>query len=119
MDNGQFGFLRIENVQNTLNIDKEKLVTENFRLFSNSPNPFNSTTKINYQLLYQNYIRLNIFDTNGNAVIELVNEFQRAGIHSIPWKGINDQGLNLPSGIYYYQIQVGDHVDSNKMVLIT
>ena len=118
VDNGQFGFLRIENVQNALNIDKEKLVTENFRLFSNSPNPFNSTTKINYQLLYQNYIRLNIFDTNGNAVIELVNEFQRAGIHSIPWKGINDQGLNLPSGIYYYQIQVGDHIESNKMVLI-
>ena len=118
VDNGQFGFLRIENVQNALNIDKEKLVTENFRLFSNSPNPFNSTTKINYQLLYQNYIRLNIFDTNGNAVIELVNEFQRAGIHSIPWKGINDQGLNLPSGIYYYQIQVGNHIESNKMVLI-
>ena len=118
VDNGQFGFLRIENVQNALNIDKEKLVTENFRLFSNFPNPFNSSTKINYQLLYQNYIRLNIFDTNGNAVIELVNEFQRAGIHSIPWKGINDQGLNLPSGIYYYQIQVGDHIESNKMVLI-
>ena len=118
VDNGQFGFLRIENVQNTLNIDKEKLVTENFRLFSNFPNPFNSSTKINYHLLYNNYIRLNIFDTNGNAVIELVNEFQRAGIHSIPWNGINDKGLNLPSGIYYYQIQVGDHIVNNKMVLI-
>ena len=77
MDNGQFGFLRIENVQNALNIDNEKLVTENFRLFSNFPNPFNSSTKINYQLLNQNNIRLNIFDTNGNAVIELVNEFKK------------------------------------------
>ena len=118
VDNGQFGFLRIENVQNALNINNESLVTENFRLFSNFPNPFNSSTKINYQLLYQNNIRLNIFDTNGSAVIELVNELQKAGIHSITWKGTNDHGLNLPSGIYYYQIQVGDHVDSNKMVLI-
>jgi len=118
VDNGQFGFLRIENVQNALDIDNEKLVTEKFRLFSNFPNPFNSSTKINYQLLDQNYIRLNIFDTNGNAVIELVDEFQKAGIHSITWKGTNDRGLNLPSGIYYYQIQIGDHIKSNKMVLI-
>ena len=77
VDNGQFGFLRIINVQNALDIDNEKLVTGNFRLFSNFPNPFNSSTNINYQLLDQNHIRLNIFDTNGHAVIELVNEFQK------------------------------------------
>ena len=118
VDNGQFGFLRIINVQNVLDIHNEKLVTENFRLFSNFPNPFNSSTNINYQLLDQNHIILNIFDTNGQAVIELVNEFQETGIHLIPWKGTNDKGLNLPSGIYYYQIQVGDHLESNKMVLI-
>ena len=118
VDNGQFGFLRIENVQNALNIDNEKLVTEDFRLFSNFPNPFNSSTKINYQLLKKNYVRLNIFDTNGNTLIELVNEFQRAGVYSMLWRGSNKQGLTLPSGIYYYQIQVGDHLKSNKMVLI-
>ena len=107
-----------ENVQNALGIHNEELVTEDFRLFSNFPNPFNSSTNINYQILDQNHIRLNIFDTSGNAVIELVNEFQKAGIHSVPWKGTNEQGLNLPSGIYYCQIQVGDHLESNKMVLI-
>ena len=118
VDNGQFGFLRIENVQNALDIDNEKLVTEDFKLFSNFPNPFNSSTKINYQLLEKNYVRLNIFDTNGNALIELVNEFQRAGVYSMLWRGTNNQGLALPSGIYYYQIQVGDRLKSNKMVLI-
>ena len=118
VDNGQFGFLRIENVQNALDIDNEKLVTENFKLFSNFPNPFNSSTKINYQLLEKNYVRLNIFDTNGNALIELVNEFQRAGLYSMLWTGTNKQGLNLSSGIYYCQIQVGDHLKSSKMVLI-
>ena len=105
-------------MQNALDIDNEKLGTEDFKLFSNFPNPFNSSTKINYQLLEKDYVRLNIFDTNGNALIELVNKFQRAGVYSMLWRGTNKQGLTLPSGIYYYQIQVGDHLKSNKMVLI-
>ena len=39
VDNGQFGFLRIENVQNPLDIHNEKLVTENFCLLYTSPSP--------------------------------------------------------------------------------
>ena len=50
----KFGFLRIENVQNSLIIDNKKPVTDNFKLLSNFPNPFNSSTIIKYQLNDEN-----------------------------------------------------------------
>ena len=118
VDNGQFGFLRIENVQNSLIIDNKKPVTDDFKLLSNFPNPFNSSTIIKYQLNDKNYVRLNIFDVTGNAVFELVNKYQKEGTHSMVWRGINDRGMTLPSGIYFNHIQIGDYSISIKMLLI-
>ena len=118
VDNGQFGFLRIGNVQNSLIINNKKPVTDDFKLLSNFPNPFNSSTIIKYQLNDKNYVRLNIFDVTGNAVFELVNEYQKEGTHSMVWRGINDQGMTLPSGIYFNRIQIGDYSSSIKMLLI-
>ena len=68
--------------------------------------------------MIENYVRLNIFDAMGNAVIELVNEYQKEGTHSMVWRGINDRGMTLPSGIYFNHIQIGDYSISIKMLLI-
>ena len=68
--------------------------------------------------MIENYVRLNIFDAMGNAVIELVNEYQKEGTYSMVWRGINEQGITLPSGIYFNRIQIGDYSSSIKMLLI-
>ena len=70
------------------------------------------------KIKFSNYVRLNIFDVTGNAVFELVDKYQNEGTHSMVWRGINDQGMTLPSGIYFNRIQIGDYSSSIKMLLI-
>ena len=62
--------------------------------------------------------KIKYFDAMGNAVIELVNEYQKEGTYSMVWRGINEQGITLPSGIYFNRIQIGDYSSNIKMLLI-
>lgn len=58
-----------------------------FELLSNTPNPFNPTTKINFSLTSPSEIKLNLFDLSGREVAEIANGRWVAGTHSIQWDG--------------------------------
>lgn len=89
-------------------------VVSDFSLEQNCPNPFNPSTKINYELRVPNYISLNVYDVNGRLVKELVNEKQNAGNYSVDFSG-----EGLPSGVYYYSlIADGVVIDTKKAVLV-
>jgi hypothetical protein len=79
---------------------------EIFLLQQNYPNPFNPGTKISWQTL-------KVYDILGNEVATLVNEYKDAGYHEIEF---NAAGLS--SGVYFYRIQVGDFIETKKMVLL-
>jgi len=85
---------------------------KNFDLSQNFPNPFNPTTKINYQLPKNSVVTLKIFDILGNEITSLVNEEQAAGNYQI-----NFNGSRLSSGVYFYKIQAGDYVETKKLIL--
>ncbi len=72
-----------------------------YRLYSNSPNPFNPTTTIRYDLPEDSHVSLIIYDIRGNEVEKLVNGEQSAGYKSITWNP-----SQLGSGVYLYIIQV-------------
>lgn len=84
----------------------------NFILEQNYPNPFNHFTIINYQLKTDAYVTLKIYDMLGREVKTLVNEFQRIGKNSVEW-----DASDVSSGVYIYQITVGDFSDTKKMIL--
>lgn len=84
-----------------------------FSLNQNIPNPFNPTTKINYQIPKDNFVTLKIFDVSGKEVETVVNDFQTSGNYNITF-----DGSRLSSGIYYYKIVSGDFVSVRKMILI-
>jgi len=107
-----------------LEIDRDSLFTknnisicgnpENFSLYPNYPNPFNSNTVIKYYVPRCELIHLSIYNLIGQEVETLVNEFQSMGEHKIIW---NAKGL--PSGIYLYELKLGkDYLDRKKMLLI-
>lgn len=96
-----------------------QLIPTDFGLTQNYPNPFNPETRINYGLPKESTVSLKIFNVRGQLVRTLVDEAKPAGFYTVHWDGTNDQGLNVPSGAYIYQIKAGDEfMKSNKMVLI-
>ncbi len=86
---------------------------EKFALYQNYPNPFNPTTTISWQSPICNLQTLKVYDILGNEVAILVNEEKLAGEYEISFDGIG-----LPSGVYIYQLNVGNYIQSRKMVIL-
>jgi len=98
----------------------------NFSLIQNYPNPFNPSTVISYQLPVSGLVTLKVFDILGNEIATLVNEEKQPGTYEVEFSIYSDEGRNLTSGIYFYQLKVrGPEINSGqgfietkKMVLI-
>ena len=67
-----------------------------FVLHSPYPNPFNSTTRIAFQLPYPSRVNLSIHDQQGREVTVLLNQNLTSGTHEVQW-----QGEDQPSGMYF------------------
>ncbi len=85
---------------------------------SNFPNPFNPDTKITYTLPAEAYVTMSIYNTQGQFVKTLINQYQSEGTHSITWDGRNAKGELVPSGMYFYRIIAGKDVLSRRMILM-
>ena len=91
------------------------------RLFQNQPNPFNPSTTIRYSLSAAEgsvHAKLVIYDARGHAVRTLVDEVQAAGPQQVMWDGRDDQGRQVGSGVYLYQLVAGRQQINRKMVLL-
>jgi len=84
-----------------------------FALDQNYPNPFNPSTTIRYGLPAKLHVMLSVFNTLGQQVAQLENEDVDAGIHEVKF-----DGSRLASGVYYYRLIAGEHVDSKKLLLM-
>ena len=92
---------------------------ESFVLHQNYPNPFNAGTTFSYTLKKPFPIRLVIYNTAGQTVAEPVNQVQAAGVHKVTWPGAGKNGEALSSGVYFYELQVGQNEKAvKKMVLL-
>jgi hypothetical protein len=95
-------------------------VPSQFLLFDNYPNPFNPSTKISYTIPERGNVSIKIFNLLGSEIDELVKGEIEAGEHSIEFNS-----RNLPSGVYFYRMQVypakggtGIFIDTKKMLLL-
>jgi hypothetical protein len=88
------------------------IVTE-YNLQQCYPNPFNSSTTLQYSLKERSPLELVLYDILGSQVVVLVNEEQDAGNYKI-----NFNAGRLASGIYFYRIKAGSFVETKKMVLM-
>ncbi len=92
-------------------------IPNDFTLLQNYPNPFNPSTTISYALPKESNVILKVYDILGKEVTLLVNEMQSSGTYNIEWKGVNNQGLGLASGIYIYNLSVNGKNFTKKMIL--
>ncbi len=93
-------------------------IPDDFVLSQNYPNPFNPSTTISYALPKESNVSLKIYDILGKEVASLVNESQPAGTYKVEWKGLNNRGEDLSSGIYLYKLSVGDKNFTKKMLFV-
>ena len=105
--------------------DEDYQVVADYRLFQNYPNPFNPGTRIKFNIPKEvksetRDVTLKVYDVLGNEVVTLVNEEKPAGSYEVEFNAIRHSGgvRNLPSGIYFYQLQTGSFIATKKMVLM-
>lgn len=84
-----------------------------FKLLQNYPNPFNSSTKIEYSTPESGIVRLKVYDLLGREITTLVDEFQNGGTYTV-----NFNARDLASGIYFFELKVGEFSEVRKMVLM-
>jgi hypothetical protein len=108
-------------------------IPQQFKLYQNYPNPFNPSTKIKFQIpaVGQRHsaiggfdVRLVIYDLLGREIAFLIpplrgrQEGFKPGTYEVEWNGIN-----YPSGVYFYQLSISNDQltvksETKKMVLI-
>ena len=103
------------------NDGSETLIPQSEIIIANYPNPFNSSTLIAFSIPYDltnENTELKIYDIQGSLVTTLVSEQLPAGNYVIKWAGKNQSNVDVASGIYFYNIKVGDKLKSGKMNLL-
>ena len=118
VDNGQFGFLRINNVQNTLVNDYIDELPTSYNLYNNYPNPFNPSTTLQYDLSENSFVDVTIYDVFGNVVNNLVFANQTKGFKSVQWNATNNDGQPVASGIYLYSIKAENFRKTKRMIFL-
>jgi len=87
-------------------------------LYANYPNPFNPETNISFSVPEASYVELEIFNMKGQLVKKLVQENVEAGLHNVIWKGNDELGNSVGSGIYYYRLDADGNIKTRKCILL-
>ena len=98
--------------------EHSNLIPNKFSLYQNYPNPFNPITTMSYDLPEDSFVNITIYDILGMKVKTVVNTTQNAGYKSVIWDATNNNGKPISAGVYLYQIQAGEFVQTKKMVLL-
>ncbi|MHC1738021.1 MAG: T9SS type A sorting domain-containing protein [Ignavibacteriaceae bacterium] len=75
--------------------------------------PFNSSTKISYQIPQIGKVSLKVFDLLGNEIATLVNEEKAEGTYETEFNAAKH-----PSGLYFYCLLAGAFTETKKMILL-
>lgn len=94
-------------------LSKTDKIPSGFSLYQNYPNPFNPTTTISYSLPKPSQVKLTVYNLAGQEVTTLVDEQKSVGQHEV-----NFNASHLSSGIYFYNLQAGEHSQTRRMQLL-
>ncbi|MBN1754607.1 carboxypeptidase regulatory-like domain-containing protein [bacterium] len=94
-------------------------------LYPNYPNPFNSITAITIDLSQDGFkslqgglLKLPVFNIRGEKVQVLTKKPGGPGRYNVIWDGIGADGKIMPSGVYFYQVKIGEFTAGGQMLLL-
>ncbi len=89
-----------------------------FAMYQSYPNPFNPTCFIRFDVPFSGRVTLRVFDASGRVVRTLVDRWLGSGSYTEVWNGRNDEGVDLPSGVYMYELATADFRATRKAVML-
>ena len=110
------GYRQIETVVASPEMKSAYPVTS--RLSPNFPNPFNASTQIAYHLATPGPVRLRIYNTLGQPVRTLVNQFQPAGSYQVRWDARDQEGSAVSAGIYLLRLNFLGGEQTRRLLLL-
>ncbi|MFC1537855.1 T9SS type A sorting domain-containing protein [Candidatus Latescibacterota bacterium] len=93
-----------------VHVEKEP---ESFALLGNYPNPFNPITNIEYSVPNDGQVKVKVYNTSGQVVSVLKDEFQNSGSYTLTWDA---EGLS--SGLYFCTLEADRFSETKKMMLV-
>jgi 2',3'-cyclic-nucleotide 2'-phosphodiesterase (5'-nucleotidase family) len=84
-----------------------------YQLYNNYPNPFNPVTTIKFQIPKDGNVTIKIFNSLGQEIETLKNDFMRAGVYTVNWNG-----SKYSSGIYFYVFRTSNYTETKRMMMI-
>jgi hypothetical protein len=94
-------------------VDDENGLPTEFVVRQNYPNPFNPTTTIKFGLPVEAHVTVKVYNAIGQEVLTVVDELKSAGYYRV-----TVDASKLPTGMYFYRVQMGDYSVAKKMLLI-
>jgi hypothetical protein len=82
------------------------------------PNPFNPETTVRYTLPGRAHVRIDIYDLRGERVATLVDRDQDAGAFTVTWRGRDDRGTSVGSGVYFAKLSTASGERTYKLTLL-
>ncbi len=98
-------------------VDLAAIAPSRLTLHQNSPNPFNPSTTIAFELPVAGPVRLAVFDVRGRLVRTLAQGAMDAGSHDVQWDGRDTRNVRVSSGLYFYRLETTGASEVRKMVL--
>ena len=97
----------------------EETLPAAFSLEQNFPNPFNSSTVINFDVPQAADVAMEVYNLAGQKVAILVDGVRQAGSYQIQWDGKDDAGHELASGVYMYRVRSdGVELATRKLLML-
>jgi len=118
LENGEY-YYRLKQVDYDGSYEYSDVVEVDFAAFNsylleqNYPNPFNPTTTISFNVAEKSNVKISILNSIGEELAEVLNEEKEAGYHQVEFNA-----ANLPSGVYFYQLEAGEFISTKKMILL-
>jgi len=93
-------------------------VPQDYALLQNFPNPFNPVTSITFELPTSSYVKITIFNLQGELVRTLFTGAQGPGRYPLLWDGADETGAKVASGLYFLRMDADGFTDMKKIMLI-
>ncbi len=86
-------------------------------LYPSYPNPVISETVISFTIQSEAQVLLVIYDLYGREMKTLLNTHLQKGPHEIRWNGVDNNGVAVPSGVYFYTFRSGGQPMTKKIIV--
>ena len=110
-------YILVQDIITSVSTDGSQIF-DKFDLSQNFPNPFNPSTQIKVTVKELRNVQITVYNILGKEIKTLLNENLPAGEYTIQLDGKDNEGNNLPGGVYFIQMIAGNYQKTIKTILL-